>query len=143
LRLRSCIAPILISTLVQGCTSVSAHGIIKTPSGDPVVDASLTLTETETGKLAARSSSDLRGCFSVYEPVKSGDRSYRLHISVPGYKPLVLSVRMHEKPLFLVTLAGDKSPDESAARPIDPRERRLLYDASCAPEVRGSSIGLR
>lgn len=136
-------APVLIAIFVQGCTSVSAHGIIKTPNGNPVADALLTLTEPETGRLTARSSSDLRGCFSVYEPVKSGDGSYVLHISSPGYKSLDLGVRMHEKPLFLVTLAGDKSPDESVSRPIDPRERSVLYDAACVPLVRGGGIGLR
>jgi hypothetical protein len=139
---RAHLAPILISTFAQGCSSVSAHGIIKTPDGTPVTDASLTLTEPETGKLTARSSSDLRGCFSVYEPVKSGDRSYLLHISSPGYKSLVLTVRMHEKPLLLVTLAGDQSPDESASRPILSRERNVLYDIPCVP-VRGGGFGLR
>ena len=141
-RLRAHLVPVLISTFVQGCASVSAHGIIKTPDGNPVIDALLTLTEPETGKLAARSSSDLRGCFSVYEPVKSGDRPYVLHILSPGHKSLDLTVRMHEKPLFLVTLAGDKSPDESAFRPILPRERNVLYDIPCVP-VRGGGIGLR
>jgi hypothetical protein len=132
-RLCAHLAPVLISTFAQGCASVSAHGIIKTPDGNPVTDASLTLTEPETGKLTARSSSDLRGCFSVYEPVKSGDRPYVLHILSPGHKTLVLTVRMHEKPLFLVTLPGDKSPDESTSRPIHPRERNVLYDIPCAP----------
>lgn len=141
-RLRA-LAPVLVATIVQGCASVTAHGVIKTPDGNPVTDAQLTLTEPETGKITARASSDLRGCFSVYEPVSSGDRSYVLDISSPGYKSLVLAVRMHEKPLFLVTLAGDKSPDESASRPIDPGERPILYDAPCLPLVRGGSIGLR
>ena len=124
---------ILISTFVQGCASVSAHGIIKTPDGNPVTDASLTLTEPETGKLTARASSDLRGCFNVYEPVRSGDRPYVLHILSPGRKSLVLTVRMHEDPLLLVTLAGDKSLDESASRLIDRGERNVVYDIPCAP----------
>ena len=142
-RFRACLAVILIQMIVQGCASVSAHGIIKTPNGNPVADATLTLTDSETGKITAHSSSDPRGCFSVYEPVESGDRSYALHISAPGHKPLVLTVRMHEKTLFLVTLAGDESPDESASRPIDPRERSVLYDAACVPLVRGGGIGLK
>lgn len=142
-RLLARLAPVLIATFVQGCASVSAHGIIKTPNGNPVADAELTLTEPETGKLTARASSDLRGCFSVYEPVESGERSYVLHISAPGYKSLVLTVRMHEKTLFLVTLAGAESPDDSVSRPIDARERPVLYDAPCLPLVRGSGIGLR
>src|ERR1017187_6324376 len=141
-RLRAHLAPVLISTIAQGCASVSAHGIIKTPDGNPVTDASLTLTEPETGKLTARSSSDLRGCFSVYEPVKSGDRPYVLHILSAGHKSLDLTVPTHEKPLFLARLAGDKSPDESAFRPILPRERNVLYDIPCVP-ARGGGIGLR
>jgi hypothetical protein len=132
-RLRAYLAPVLISTFLQGCASVTAHGIIKTPDGNPVTDASLTLTEPETGKLTARSSSDARGCFSVYEPVRSDDRQYVLHILSPGRKALVLTVRMHEGPLLLVTLAGDESPDESASRLIHPRERNAIYDIPCAP----------
>jgi hypothetical protein len=132
-RLRAHLAPVLISTFLQGCASVTAHGIIKTPGGNPVTDASLTLTEPETGKLTARSSSDTRGCFSVYEPVRSGDRQYVLHVLSPGRKALVLTVRMHEKPLLLVTLAGDENPDESASRLIHPRERNVIYDIPCAP----------
>ena len=137
------LAPILISTIALGCASVSAHGIIKIPNGNPVADALLTLTEPETGTLTARFSSDERGCFSVYETVKSGNRSYVLHISSPGTKPLVLTVRMHERPLFFVTLAGDESPDESTSRSIHPWERYVLYDAACAPEIRAAGIGLR
>jgi hypothetical protein len=142
-RLPALLAPLLISTLLQGCASVSAHGIIKTPDGNPVTDAALTLAEPETGKLTTRSSSDERGCFSVYEPVKSGDRSYVLRVASPGRKPLVLTVSTHERPLFFVTLAADDTPGESASRPIVPRERYVLYDAACAPEVRLRGIGLR
>lgn len=139
---RALLTATLVSTLAQGCASVSAHGVIKTPSGDPVTDASFTLTEPETGEITARSQSDLRGCFSVYEPVKSGDRAYVLHVSAPGHRTLVLTVRMHEKALLLVTLADDKSHDESASRPILPQERNALYDIPCTP-VSGGSFGLR
>ena len=121
---------------------MSAHGIIKAPDGTPVTDASLTLTEPETGKLAARSSTDLRGCFSVYEPVRPGDRPYVLNIAAPGRRSLVLTVRMHEKPLLLVTLAAEKSPGESASRPITPEERNVLYDIPCAP-IPSPGMGMR
>jgi len=141
-RRRARLAPVLLSTFLQGCASVSAHGIIETPDGTPVTDASLTLTDPDTGELTARSSSDLRGCFSVYEPVRSGDRPYVLHIAAPGRRPLVLTVPMHGQPLFLVTLAADESPDESASRPIDPRERNVLYDIPCAP-IPSPGMGMR
>jgi hypothetical protein len=62
--------------------------------------------------------------------------------AAPGHKSLDLTVRMHEKPLLLVTLAGDKSPDESASRRILPRERNVLYDIPCVP-VWGGGFGLR
>lgn len=141
-RRRAGLAPLVLAAFVQGCASVSAHGIIETPDGTPVTDASLTLTDPETGKLTARASSDLRGCFSVYEPVRSGDRLYVLHIAAPGRRLLVLTVRMHGQPLFLVSLAADESPNESASRPIDPRERNVLYDIPCAP-IPSPGIGMR
>ena len=118
---------------MPGCASVSAHGVIRASNGDPVSDASLTLTAPETGRFTARASSDLRGCLRVSEPVSTGNRSYVLHISAPGYKTLVLTVRMDEAPLLLVTLVGDTSPGESASRSIDAGERYARYDDACAP----------
>jgi len=141
-RLLEGLTPVVLATLVQGCASVSAHGIIKAPDGSPVTDASLTLTEPETGKLTARSSTDLRGCFSVYEPVRPGDRPYLLHIAAPGRRSLVLTVHMHTQPLFLVTLAADESPDESASLPITPQQRNVLYDIPCAP-IPSPGMGMR
>jgi hypothetical protein len=131
-RLFARLGPILISVLAQGCASVSAHGIVRTSDGGPVVDASVTLTEPETGRVTARSSSDPRGCFSVYEPVEPGDRAYVLRISSPGRKPIEIVVRMQEAPLLFVTLAGEASSDESAARPVVPRERGSVYEVPCA-----------
>jgi uncharacterized protein YceK len=125
--------PLLIPALLQGCASVSVHGVIRSPGGTPVADASITLTEPETGKVTARAAVDLRGCFTVYEPVKSGDRPYVLHVLAPGFKPFELAVRINETPLVLVTLAHDTSPDASAARPIAFRERYATYDDACAP----------
>lgn len=125
--------PLLISTFLQGCANVTVHGVIRTPTGDPVSDASLALTEPETGRLTARATSDLRGCFNVFEPVAPGDRPYVLHISAPGYKSLALTVRMNKTPLLLVTLVDDESPGESASRLIDFSERYARYDDACAP----------
>ncbi|HTS01808.1 MAG TPA: carboxypeptidase-like regulatory domain-containing protein [Thermoanaerobaculia bacterium] len=118
---------------LAGCASVSAHGVIRSPGGEPVPDATVTLNEPETGKLTARAESDLRGCFSVFEPVASGDRPYVLHVSAPGYRPFVLTVRMHDAPLLLVTLEKETSPSESASRPIAFHERYVVYDDACAP----------
>ncbi len=47
----------------------------------------------ETGKITAILRWTLAAP-SPYEPVESGDRSYALHISAPGYKSLVLTVHM-------------------------------------------------
>ena len=131
-RVRALLLAALISTFLQGCASVTAHGVIKTAAGDPVGDASLTLSE-ESGTLTATAQTDLRGCFNVYQPVPGGDRSFVLHVSAPGYKSLDVTVRMQDRPILLVTLARDGTSEPSTSRLLEQPD--TIYDVPCLPHA--------
>ena len=131
-RLRASLVSALIAIVLQGCASVTAHGVVKTAAGDPVGDASLTLSE-ESGTLTAKAETDLRGCFNVYQPVPGGDRSFVLHVSAPGYKSLDVTVRMQDRPILLVTLARDGSPGQSSSRLLEQGD--TTYDVPCLPHA--------
>jgi hypothetical protein len=136
---------ILSALLITGCTSVSAHGIIRDSEGRPIDSASVTVREATSGTTLETASSEVTGCFNLFALVKREQSRFILEAGAPGRKPVAFTFERNQRDPLLIVVAGDSAHEDSSVRALTPSERNSLYDLYCAPaSVPGAtSLGLR
>src|SRR4029077_19298258 len=78
--------------LVAGCRSVWVKGVIQTADEQPIANASVTLRPGEPAEHSLAGSSELNGCFDLFETIGRHQDGYILVVDSPGFKPLKIAV---------------------------------------------------
>lgn len=147
-------AILLLSMATAGCNSVSVRGVIVTPSGEPIDEATVSLVGTRQDERTRESEpavtvstrSGPNGCFGVFRHVGREAEKFLLVVEAQGRKRLTVPVQPSEKNLLRVVLppnAAEGDAADASASPIGAAERHMVYHIPCEPDVQGNSLSLR
>src|SRR5512140_1160002 len=113
---RLSVIPVAMLLLAGGCSSVSVQGVVRSPDGAPVPDATFTLRNAREAGVAMHSSTRENGCFGIFRSTDETDLPFVLTVEAPSRKPLTLDVRSGRAGLVVFTLAPETGGGESSWR---------------------------
>jgi hypothetical protein len=147
-RLPIALGPLLAAaaaaSLLAGCSTITARGVVRDPGGKPIPDAVVRVKVAGDGKPALAAKTDANGCFNASDFAPRGERELTIEVSAAGFRTATseFSLRVNE-PILWATLAPDSAREPSALRPMSSSERNGVWEPICAPAIprAASSLG--
>jgi hypothetical protein len=142
--LRPLLAAAAAGSLLAGCSTITARGVVRDPGGKPIPDAVVRVTAARGGKLALATKADANGCFNASDFAPRGERELTIEVSAAGSRAAISGFSLRANtPILWATLASDSAGESSELRPMSSSEHNAVWEPICAPAIprAASSLG--